>query len=100
LKTKTELIEHLLTVLDETNELIEEDFMLVNQSANKLIVELESIIFYSKQTSARKLTEPNFALLQKELGLLINNFNHANIKKKFKLELRRWGKEIINTIEK
>lgn len=99
MKTKTELIEHLLKMLDETNELIEEDFMLVHQSANKLILELESIIFYSKQTSARKLTEPNFALLQKELGLLINNFNQANIKKKLKLDIRRWGKDILGTLE-
>jgi hypothetical protein len=99
LKTKTELIEHLLTVLDETHELIEEDLMLVNQSANKLIVELESIIFYSKQSSAKKITEPNFSLLQKELGLLINSFNQANIKKEFKLDIRRWGKDILGTLE-
>jgi hypothetical protein len=99
MKTNKDLIEHLLGMLDETKELIEEDLMLVNQSANKLIVELESIIFYSKQSSAKKITEPDFNLLENELTTLISRFKEANLKKKFMLNIRDWGKEMISQMD-
>lgn len=96
MNTKNEIIDHLLTLMDDTNKEIEEDFALVDTCAKKIIAELEAIMFYSKQITAKRIIEPNFLLLQNELTILVTKFNDANRKKHLKCYIKEYASLIIN----
>jgi hypothetical protein len=99
MKTKRDLIDHLLTILDDTKSSLREDLIIANKTSLKMIAELEILIYLSQEKSTNNIKQPDFSQLEEELNMIKQRFYTANIKKETMQQIRSWGHMIIDSLE-
>jgi hypothetical protein len=99
MKTKRDLIDHLLLIIDDLKNSVEEDLMYVNKTSLKIIADMQTIIYLTDEKSTKRIKEPDFKTLELQLTFLKTKFHAAFVKKEVMEKIRDWGYDLISSLD-